>query len=112
MIVSVAVRMVTDLSSSLLTIPVITRPSAVTKTLGWYSFDQSLLKACEANLITDETALLYSSNKGRFRRDLDTLNKVRGNGDSAGPSGLALQPKPSPPKAAPAPIATRLAGRA
>ena len=43
-IVSVAVRMVTDLSSSLLTIPVMTRASTVTKTVGWYSFAISALR--------------------------------------------------------------------
>ncbi|MFN2507800.1 MAG: type IV pilus twitching motility protein PilT [Chthoniobacterales bacterium] len=60
-------------------------------TLGWHSFDQSLLKACAAGLVTDETAMLYCSNKGKVRRDLDTLNKQKG---AAGvrdtPSGLKL----------------------
>jgi twitching motility protein PilT len=58
-------------------------------TLGWHSFDQSLLKACEAGLISDETAMLYCTSKGKFRRELDQLNKRRGiEGD--GPSGLKL----------------------
>ena len=59
-------------------------------TLGWHSFDQSLLKACEANQVTDETAMLYCSNKGKFRRDLDILNKRRGAAGHDGPSGLKL----------------------
>ena len=61
-------------------------------TLGWHSFDQSLLQACEAGLISDETAMLYCTSKGKFRRELDQLNKRRGvEGD--GPSGLKLNVK-------------------
>ena len=59
-------------------------------TLGWHSFDQSLMKACEAGLVSDETAMLYCSNKGKFRRDLDLLNKRRGDAAADGPSGLRL----------------------
>jgi len=62
-------------------------------TLGWNSFDQSLLKACEADLICDETAMLNCSNKGKFRRELDMLNKRRG-ADIDGPSGLKLNTEP------------------
>jgi twitching motility protein PilT len=58
-------------------------------TLGWHSFDQSLLKAFEANLITEEAAMLYSNNKGKVRRDLDLVKKVRGVATEA-PSGLRL----------------------
>ena len=32
-------------------------------TMGWHSFEQSLIKAYEDDLITDETAMLYSINK-------------------------------------------------
>jgi twitching motility protein PilT len=61
-------------------------------TQGWHSFDQSLLKACEAGLISDETAMLYCTSKGKFRRELDQLNKRRGvEGDA--PSGLKLNVK-------------------
>lgn len=58
-------------------------------TLGWHSFDQSLLKAYEANLITEEAAMLYCTNKGKVRRDLDLVKKVRGAVTEA-PSGLKL----------------------
>lgn len=68
-------------------------------TQGWHSFDQSLLRACEANLIGDETALLNCSSKGRMRRDLDHLAKLRG-AAAEGPSGLKLtQPVVVPRKA-------------
>jgi len=38
---------------------------------GWHSFEQSLLKAYEDDLITDETAMLYSVNKPAMRQRLD-----------------------------------------
>ena len=38
---------------------------------GWHSFEQSLLKAYEEDLITEETALLYSVNKPAMRQRLD-----------------------------------------
>ncbi len=59
-------------------------------TLGWHSFDQSLLHAYEAKLITEETALLYCNRKAKMRRELDNLNKKRSAQDVDGPSGLKL----------------------
>jgi twitching motility protein PilT len=59
-------------------------------TLGWHSFDQELLHAFEAGIVSDETAMLQCTNKGKMRRDLDLLRKTR----SAGVpevSGLKLQ---------------------
>jgi len=41
---------------------------------GWHSFEQSLLKAFEADLITEETALLFSVNKPAMRQRLDIAN--------------------------------------
>jgi twitching motility protein PilT len=59
---------------------------------GWHSFDQSLLRAFEAGQITEENALLHSTNKGKMRRELDLLQKPRGTngGDEAPVSGLKL----------------------
>ena len=45
---------------------------------GWHTFDSSLLKALEANEVSEETVLLYCNDKGRVRRDLDLLRKRRG----------------------------------
>ena len=39
---------------------------------GWHSFEQSLFKAYEQDLITQETALLYSSNKMKMVQRIDT----------------------------------------
>jgi twitching motility protein PilT len=44
---------------------------------GWHSFEQSLLKAFEDDLINDETALLYSSNKTQISQRLDTAKRQR-----------------------------------
>jgi len=38
---------------------------------GWHSFEQSLQKAYEADLITEETAMLYSTNKPAMRQMID-----------------------------------------
>ena len=58
-------------------------------TLGWHSFDQELLRAFEAALVSDETAMLQCTNKGKMRRDLDLLQKTKGAG-VAEVSGLKL----------------------
>jgi twitching motility protein PilT len=59
-------------------------------TLGWHSFDQSLLKAYEADLITEDTALIFCAHKNKMRRDIDMLKKLRGKTFEA-PSGLNIQ---------------------
>ena len=41
-------------------------------TSGWHSFEQSLLKAYENDLITEQTAMAYSMNKPTMRQRLDT----------------------------------------
>lgn len=44
---------------------------------GWHSFEQSLLKAFAEDLITDETALLYSTHKTQMHQRLDMAIKHR-----------------------------------
>jgi twitching motility protein PilT len=44
-------------------------------TTGWHSFEQSLTKAYEEDLITEETGILYSVNKSLMRQRMDTVNK-------------------------------------
>ena len=46
-------------------------------TSGWHSFEQSLIKAYEEDLITEETALLYCINKPTMRQRIDTVIKRR-----------------------------------
>lgn len=45
---------------------------------GWFSFDQSILRAYESNAIDEETALLFASNKGKVTRQIDLIKKSRG----------------------------------
>jgi twitching motility protein PilT len=58
-------------------------------TFGWMTFDQSIARAFEANLITEETANLYATRKGKVTRALDLSKKARGVGSDE-PSGLRL----------------------
>ena len=46
-------------------------------TSGWHSFEQSLTRAYEQKLITEETALLYCVNRNLMRQRLDVINKGR-----------------------------------
>jgi twitching motility protein PilT len=56
---------------------------------GWMTFDQSILSAYENDLISEETAKLYASRKGRITRGVDLIQKARGI-DSELDSGLRL----------------------
>jgi twitching motility protein PilT len=63
--------------------------------LGWHTFDQSIIEAYKAGIITEETALVSCTNKGRIRRELDVLQKQRGVANEQAPSGLKLHiPEP------------------
>ena len=65
------------------------------ETRGWHSFDQSLLKAYEADLIAEDTAIIFCTHKSKMRRDIDMLKKLRGRTFEA-PSGLRLQEAAEP----------------
>jgi twitching motility protein PilT len=56
---------------------------------GWMTFDQSILHAYESDLISEETARLFASRKGRISRGIDLIQKARGV-DSDLESGLRL----------------------
>lgn len=56
---------------------------------GWMTFDQSILNAYEQDLISEETARLFASKKGRISRGIDLIQKARGV-DSDLESGLRL----------------------
>src|SRR5205823_9653365 len=58
-------------------------------TMGWHTFDQSLMRAFEEELISEETALLFCTHKNKMRRDLEMAKKLRcPAGDE--PSGLKI----------------------
>jgi twitching motility protein PilT len=56
---------------------------------GWMTFDQCILSAYENDLISEETAQLYASRKGRITRGIDLIQKTRGV-DNDLDSGLRL----------------------
>lgn len=58
-------------------------------TFGWTTFDQSLLRAYQASLITEETANLYATSKAKMTRYIDLEKKERGLAND-GPTGLKL----------------------
>jgi twitching motility protein PilT len=73
-------------------------------TLGWHTFDQSIIEAYKAGVVSEETAMVSCTNKGKMRRELDMVLKVRGAATEQAPSGLKLNiPEPIP---AAAPLAT------
>lgn len=45
---------------------------------GWITFDRSILDAYEAGMISEETAGLFASKKGRITRGIDLIHKTRG----------------------------------
>ena len=59
------------------------------QTFGWGTFDQAIVKAYEAGKITDETAMLYSTNKAKMSRYVDDAKK-RMNLESVDTSGMKL----------------------
>ena len=64
-------------------------------TMGWHSFDQSLLAAYESDLITDETAMIFCAHKHKMRRDIDMVKKLR-NLSFDEPSGLRMDGETEP----------------
>ena len=58
-------------------------------TFGWTTFDQSLYRAYQAGLVTEETADLYATNKAKMTRYIDGVKKQRGLADDK-PTGLKL----------------------
>jgi twitching motility protein PilT len=64
-------------------------------TLGWHSFDQSLLDAYKADLITEDTAIIFCAHKNKMRRDIDMLKKLKHRTFEA-PSGLRMKESAKP----------------
>jgi twitching motility protein PilT len=62
---------------------------------GWHTFDQSIVAAYQAGTVSEETAMLSCTNKGKVRRELDLIQKRSGIVTSQAPSGLKLNiPEP------------------
>ena len=59
------------------------------ETFGWSTFDQAIIKAFEQSRISEETAILYCTNKGKMSRYIDDAKK-RMNVVSVDTSGFSL----------------------
>ncbi len=53
-------------------------------TLGWHTFDQSLLAAYQSGTVTEETAMLSCTNKGKMRRDTRSHSEKKRRRDRTG----------------------------
>jgi len=64
-------------------------------TSGWHTFDQSIIEAYKAGVVSEETAMTSCTNKGKMRRDIDLIQRERGAKIEQAPSGLKLNiPEP------------------
>ena len=63
---------------------------------GWRNFDQACLEAYEHNIITEESALNYSSKRGFVSRGIDVIKKARGEGVSSADLKMKTDPKTGP----------------
>jgi twitching motility protein PilT len=76
-------------------------------TSGWHTFEQSLIKAYEEDLITDESALLYCMNRTQMRQRLDAAMKRRATAPTASTLKMKVtEPPPQPARPEPAPTST------
>lgn len=76
------------------------------QTSGWHSFEQSLLKAYEENLITEETALLYSINKSQMTQRVDMAKKRRETAQTPSTLKMKVEERRTPPRPPPLPTAS------
>ncbi|HXS68948.1 MAG TPA: hypothetical protein VN761_08900, partial [Candidatus Polarisedimenticolia bacterium] len=72
-------------------------------TSGWHTFEQSLLKAFEENLITEEAAQLYCVNRTQMRQRIDAAMKRRESTPAASTLKMKVTERPPAPRPAPAP---------
>jgi twitching motility protein PilT len=47
-------------------------------TYGWHTFDQALIDAFARELITEETAMIFSTSKSKVRQGVDMVKKAGG----------------------------------
>jgi twitching motility protein PilT len=78
-------------------------------TSGWHTFEQSLIKAYEERLVSEETALLYCVNRNQMRQRVDAVNKRRDAAPGASTLKMksaeeAVRPRSSPPPMAPSQV--------
>jgi len=60
-------------------------------TFGWRTFDMAIADLFEKNQITEETAILYCTNKGVMSRNIDRIKKLKGEAMHSGGLKLDVQ---------------------
>jgi twitching motility protein PilT len=65
-------------------------------TAGWHTFEQSLIKAFEEDLISEESALLYCVNRTQMRQRLDVVQKRRATAPAASTLKMKATEEPQP----------------
>jgi twitching motility protein PilT len=60
-------------------------------TYGWKTFDMAIMELYEKGQVTEETALLYCTNKGVMSRGLDRIKKLKGETINSGGLKLDIQ---------------------
>jgi twitching motility protein PilT len=70
-------------------------------TAGWHTFEQSLIKAYEEDLISEESALLHCVNRTQMRQRLDVAQKRRATAPSASTLKMKATEEPAPLKPRP-----------
>ena len=75
-------------------------------TAGWHTFEQSLIKAYEEDLISEESALLYCTNRTQMRQRIDVVQKRRASAPSASTLKMKIEERPVPKPRPPAPSLT------
>jgi twitching motility protein PilT len=73
------------------------------QSVGWHSFEQSLVKAFEEDLITEETAMLYCTNKPQMHQRLDSAKKRQETSRGTGGLKMRIEEPPLKPKFVPRP---------
>ncbi|SRR5581483_9511244 len=59
---------------------------------GWHTFDQQLLKAFDAGVITEDVAMIFATNKNKIRLEIESVKKTKRPDESKGiSSGLKMQ---------------------
>jgi twitching motility protein PilT len=56
---------------------------------GWKTFDMAIMELFDQGMVTEETALLYCTNKGVMTRGIDKIKKIRGE-STTNLTGLAI----------------------
>jgi twitching motility protein PilT len=60
-------------------------------TFGWKTFDMAILDLFEKGRVTEESAMLYCSNKGIMSRGIDKVKKIKGEAINSGGLKLDIQ---------------------